>query len=176
MARRCHPYRRLSSLDRVLMPAVPFAEPTRKATMANPNPSPGTRFRGGASGNPAGSSRRAKFAGEVARISNGELMDIGAVLLRGTLTQLQATIEDPEASVMQRWVAVLVRQSFLHGDASIFRVVIDRVVGRPPQSRAWDRSCPCSSTVPSHIVAMTNDERLTELERLRGLRLVIGGD
>lgn len=106
--------------------------PIREEAVANPNPSPHTRFRGGASGNPTGSSRRAKSAGKVARITNVELMEIGAVLLRGTVDQLQATITDPEASVLQRWLAVLIRQSFLRGDSSIFRVVIDRVVGRPP--------------------------------------------
>lgn len=144
--------------------------------MANPNPSPSTRFRGGASGNPAGSSRRAKSAGEVARITNGELMEIGAVLLRGTVAQLQATIADPEASVLQKWLAVLIRQSFLNGDASIFRVVIDRVVGRPPQSKPSNQSRLSDDDAAGCIAAMTYNEQVEELERLRRLRLVIGDD
>lgn len=144
--------------------------------MANPNPSPHTRFRGGASGNPAGSSRRAKTAGEVARITNVELMEIGAVLLRGTVAQLQATIADPEASVLQRWLAVLIRQSFLRGDSSIFRVVIDRIVGKPPQSKASNQSRLFDADATGRIAAMAYNEKLKELERLRRLRIDVGDD
>ena len=144
--------------------------------MANPDPSYKTRFQCGSSGNPAGSSRRAKTAGEVARITNSEVMEIGAVLLRGTVDQLQATIADPEASVLQRWLAVLIRQSFLRGDSSIFRVIIDRVVGRPPQSRASSQSVFFDACASGRIAAMTYDEKLKELDRLRRLRINVGDD
>lgn len=78
----------------------------------------------------------------MARITNRELMEIGAYLLRGTVSHLHAVIADPEASVLQRWLAVLINQSFLHGDVSIFRVVLDRVVGRPPQSKYSEQCRP----------------------------------
>lgn len=144
--------------------------------MANPNPSPHTRFRSGASGNPTGSSRRAKFAGEAARITNVELMEIGATLLRGTMAQLQDIIADPEASVLQRWLAVLIRHSFLRGDSSIFRIVIDRVVGKAPKAYPRDQSHLSCIDASCRIAAMTYDEKVAELERLRRLRVAIGND
>lgn len=82
---------------RLLWPACVLEAPK-----ANSSPSPKTRFQAGLSGNPAGSSRRAKSVGEVARVPNIELMEFGADLLRVSVSHLEAVIGDPDASVLQR--------------------------------------------------------------------------
>ncbi|RYF52316.1 MAG: hypothetical protein EOO38_00575 [Cytophagaceae bacterium] len=87
-------------------------------------------------------------------------MEIGAGLRRATLAQLQDIIADPNASVLQRWLAVFIRQSFLQGNASIFLIVIDRVVWKPRPAHPSDQFHLFSIDASCRIATMTYDEKV----------------
>lgn len=142
--------------------------------MSNPNPSKSTRFQAGTSGNPSGSSQRARTSGAIARIKSSELCELGTVLLRGTMADIEATKDDAKASVLQCWLASLISQGIINNDVTIFRAVLDRVVGKPRNESITTIETSDPSLL--RIEAMTHEEKLVEAERLRDLRLEIGDD
>jgi hypothetical protein len=92
----------------------------------------GRPFKKGQSGNPKGSSERMKSRQlkNIAKLTAEEVADVGTLILGNDRDALQALAKDPHSSVLKVWMAGLVVQSMKKGDATIFRAVLDRVVGK----------------------------------------------
>lgn len=143
--------------------------------MPNPNPSAGTRFKSGLAGNPQGSSQRARVLGKLAKMQASKIAEVGTALLQGTMAELEEVRDDPAAGVLARWLATLISQSTQKGDASVFKIVLDRLVGKAAEGK---RTEPAATTDPrmARIEAMTYAEKLAEIDRLRRLRLELGDE
>lgn len=143
--------------------------------MANPNPSASTRFKSGSSGNPLGSSQRARVLGKLCKMQACEIAEVGTALLQGTVAELEEVRDDPAADVLDRWLAALISQAMQKGDASVFKVVLDRLVGKASEGKATE-SAAAADPRAAHIESMTYAEKLAEIDRLRRLRLELGDD
>lgn len=93
----------------------------------------GKPFKKGQSGNPKGSSARMRDRNlhRVARLSADEVAEVGSLVLTNNREALAALKDDAEASVLKVWMAGLIVRSMNKGDATIFRAVMDRVIGKP---------------------------------------------
>lgn len=100
--------------------------------MPNNNPSGrgGKRFQKGQTGNPKGSSARARDMGSLTRLTNQVLADIGSDILHGTEGRLEAIVTDPDATVIKKWTAKLIIHSMIEGDAGVYNTLLNRIVGK----------------------------------------------
>ena len=105
----------------------------------------------------------------------GEVVEIGTALLQGTVAELEKVRDDSTAGVLARWLATLISEAMQKGDANVFKIVLDRLVGKAAEGKAPD---PSTATYPrtAGIEAMSYAEKLAEIDRLRRLRLELGDD
>jgi len=139
----------------------------------NPTGKGGKRFKKGQSGNPKGSSAKAKVLSSITRMTNEQLADIGSVLLNGTEGALEAIVTDPKASIMQKWIAKLIIHSMLEGDASVFNAVLNRIVGKVKERIEHTGA---DGDAISIRARMTIEEMEARCEAMRASRLEVGDD
>lgn len=98
--------------------------PRKKAT--------GGKFKKGESGNPQGSSARSRNRQlkAIARLTADQVSEVGTLILTNNRDQLRELAQDENASVLTVWMSGLIVRSMSKGDPSIFRAIMDRVVGR----------------------------------------------
>ena len=133
---------------------------------------PGKPFPKGQSGNPAGSSARKRQLRQIAALTNEQVSDIGALILNGDRKALAEIGQDPDATVLQVWMAGLVVNSMKKGCPQTFRVLMDRLVGRSKETVEY--SGPGGGPIQSERVVMTTEQKLERLELLRRQRELAG--
>lgn len=139
----------------------------------NPTGKGGVRFKKGQSGNPKGSSAKAATLSKITRMTNEQIADIGSVLLGGSETALDDIIHDDSSSIMQKWIAKLVRHSMVEGDPAIFNAVLNRIVGKVKER--IEHSGPDGDAI-SVRAKMTVEEIEQRCEALRKSRIEVGDD
>lgn len=140
--------------------------------MAGPTPK-GRRFQKGQSGNPRGSSARVRQLKEVAALTNAQVAEVGSVILLGNRESLQAIGNNPDATVLQIWIAGLVVKSLKEGDAAIFNAIMSRLLGKPKET--LEHTGPDGKAIQTERVTMTYEQKLARLETLRSQRLLVSG-
>ena len=141
--------------------------------MANSNPSRQTRFQQGSSGNPTGSSQRARTSAFVSKLPASTVAAVGAALLQGSLTDLAERERDPEASVIEHWMVKLIGHGIASQDAQIFKTIMDRVVGKTREEKEVAGG-PVTEPGYPPLSTMSEQDIVAELERLRAHRLELG--
>ncbi len=94
----------------------------------------GFGFKKGQSGNAQGSSERARKLGKIRRLTIDELAEVGTLILRNNCDALARIKNDPDASVLQTWIMAIICQSIQKGDAQVFSVMMDRLIGKCPEA------------------------------------------
>ena len=139
---------------------------------------PGRKFQKGQSGNPQGSSARmrSRQLKDLARMTADEVAAVGSLILSNDRGALQRLGQDPDASVLQVWMAGLVVQSMKKGDATIFRAVLDRVVGKALERK--EVSGPDGAALALDVTTreMTEDEMRQRADELARQRAEAGDD
>jgi hypothetical protein len=138
----------------------------------------GRPFKKGQTGNPNGSSARmrSRQLQNVARMTADEVAQIGTLILDNDRDALRRLGENPNASVLQVWMAGLVIQSMKKGDATIFRAVLDRVVGKAleRQEVTGKDGAPLAMDVATR--ELTEDEMRQRADELARQRAKAGDD
>lgn len=102
--------------------------------MAKGKKTGGRDFKLGQVGNPLGAGAHNKDVKRIRRLAKDDIAAIGQIILDGNLTELQKIKDDPDASVLKVWMAALIVRSMTKGDAGVFNVIMDRIVGRVKNS------------------------------------------
>lgn len=97
-------------------------------------PPPGQRFKKGQSGNPKGSSAKAKLVGKINRLTAEQVAEVGSLILSNDREALKRLGNDPKASVLQVWMAGLIVNSMTKGESKTFTAILDRVCGRSKET------------------------------------------
>lgn len=145
--------------------------------MPNPKPKrhPAGEWKKGQTGNPKGSSAKARAIAKVKRMSADDLADLIDLLLRGTRDDVTAVLNDPSASMIRAITARLLEQCLVEGDVNSFRQILDRVVGKPKESK--DVSLTGADGQPvslqMRVEEMTRDEKLARAKALAEARLAL---
>lgn len=143
--------------------------------MPNNNPSGkgGHRFKKGRSGNPKGSSAKARAMGQLRRLTADVIAQFGSDILLENEQALQDVLQDPEAPMINKWMASLVKSSMLDGDPAVFNALLNRITGKV-QDRI-EHTGPDGDAI--HIRALMTVEELEQRsEQLRKARLEVGDD
>ncbi|RYF51992.1 MAG: hypothetical protein EOO38_01650 [Cytophagaceae bacterium] len=144
--------------------------PKKKAT--------GRPFKKGKSGNPKGSSDRAKSRQlkQLAKLTAEEVADVGTLILGNNRKALKDLAEDKKSSVLKVWMAGLIVQSMKKGDATIFRAVLDRVVGKSLERTELTGRDGGALALEVAGRTMTEDEMRLRADKLATLRQAVGDD
>lgn len=132
----------------------------------------GKRFVKGQSGNPKGSSERKRTMRDTARLTAEQVHEVAAVILHGNQDDLKALAKDPKSTVLQMWTASLVTKSIQKGDAQVFRVLMERLLGRPRESITLSSD----PGAPVVVQYQSSGEKLERIEALRRARETVGED
>lgn len=97
------------------------------------DPSNPSRYKKGRSGNPSGSSRKARELKGLGleRLTHKEVCVLGSAMLKGSLDELAAIRDKPNVSVQELWVASLIVNAIKTQDAKAWHMLMDRIVGKP---------------------------------------------
>jgi predicted transcriptional regulator len=115
--------------------------------------------------NPKGSSAKARALSKVRRMSAADLADLTSLILTGDLDKLKEIGTDPQASIMNRLTAKLLLDCYTKGDVSIYRAILDRVVGRPKESQSIEISTPVGGAL--HFAHLSEEELDKQLAALK---------
>jgi hypothetical protein len=140
-------------------------------------PPKGRRFAKGKSGNPKGSSAKAKTLGKIAQLTAQQVAQIGTFILEGDREALDKIGKDPSASVLQLWTVALIVKSMQKGDPAAYRAVLDRIVGKPKESieMTGKDGAPVSLDVTDRR-QLTEKEMLERADKLAKQRAEAGDD
>ena len=119
---------------------------------------------------------RSRQLKDLARMTADEVAAVGSLILSNDRGALQRLGQDPDASVLQVWMAGLVVQSMKKGDATIFRAVLDRVVGKALERK--EVSGPDGAALALDVTTreMTEDEMRQRADELARQRAEAGDD
>lgn len=135
---------------------------------------PGKPFPKGQSGNPSGSSARARDLRAIAALTTAELDQIGAFLLKGTRDDLKEIHRDPTASIILVWTASLIVASMQKGDPSFWKALLERLIGRCKETVMHTGPDGGPIKTETERVVMTYQDKLDRLEALRRQREAVG--
>ena len=101
--------------------------------MANPNPKPPpkhSRFKKGQSGNPLGGKLANPEMRAIRNLTEAEMVNIGSLILKGSIKDLQAIAKDPNSTVLQAMMAAVAVKTMQKGDAQALDVLLNRLIGK----------------------------------------------
>lgn len=144
--------------------------------MSRKAPTNGVKFKPGQSGNPRGSSAKARAVGKLSRLTAEQVAEVGTMILSHDRAALKKLGEDPNASVLQVWMAGLVVNSMTKGESRTFTAVMDRIVGRAKETveLSGRNGTPVSLEVAKRD--MTEDEMRQRADVLAKQRAEAGDD
>lgn len=136
----------------------------------------GKPFPKGKSGNPRGSSSRKRDLAKIARLTNAQIEQVGAAVLLGDTAQLQELARSQDSCVLQVWVASLVLNSLDKGCPQTFRILMERLCGKPRETveLSGKDGGPLSMEIASR--EMTEDEMRQRADNLARQRAEAGDD
>lgn len=70
----------------------------------------------------------------IKRLTNTQIEEIGSQLLTGTRAQFAALAADPEAPMLQQWMAKVILNGSQKSDYKALASILDRVAGKVKQS------------------------------------------
>ena len=100
--------------------------------MANPNPSPSTRFGKGKSGNPSGSVKLPPAVREARKLSLQQFIESTLKLLHMTATELRELMSNPYTPGFELVIAGVIVNGAREGDMSAVNQLLDRCFGKAP--------------------------------------------
>jgi hypothetical protein len=100
--------------------------------MANPNPSPKTRFVKGQSGNPSGGKKLPLAIREARKMSLQQFIESTLKLLHLPGSELTALIRNPYTPVFEMIIARAIINAVARGDMSGVHHLLDRCFGKAP--------------------------------------------
>lgn len=136
----------------------------------------GRPFKKGQSGNPKGSSAKSRRLGAIGKLTVAELEEVGALLLKGDREALAHIGQNPKSSVLQVWTAGLIVHSMKEGDASIYRAILDRIVGKPRETMEVSGKDGSPIEVRAAHAHLTELEKKQRADELAKVRLEVGED
>lgn len=139
-------------------------------------PPPGKRIQKGEVRNPKGSSAKSRALAKARRMSAEDLADLTSLLLLGDRDKIAAVAQDPDSSFMQVLTAKLLVDCYKKGDISIYRAILDRVVGRPKESRSIELTGKDGGALDMTHSELTTEEKIARADALAAARLAAGED
>lgn len=98
--------------------------------MANRNPSPKDRFRKGVSGNLEGGRKHNPEIKAIKRLTEAEMIEVGSLVLKGNIRELQLVLKDPTSSVLKCMMAGVAIKTIQKGDPHALDVLLNRLIGK----------------------------------------------
>lgn len=144
--------------------------------MPNPKPKGGRPMVKGETRNPKGSSAKARNVGKIRALTAAQVAEIGSLILTGTRDDLTAVGADPGAPFIQVWFAGLAIKSLQKGDASIFKAILDRIVGKPKESVEVTGAAGGALNISMAHAEMSIAEREARADALAAARKEVGDD
>lgn len=128
------------------------------------------RFKKGQSGNPLGGQLHNKEIKLIRRLTNIEVAELGALILKKNITALRAIAEDSKAnpnskhSSLKAIMAMIAVKAFAKGDATSLNAILDRTAGKVPDKlHLTGRD---GGPIESRST-LSPEERRAQIERLR---------
>lgn len=84
----------------------------------------------GQSGNPKGSTPSVPELKEFKKLSKAEMVDIGNLVVKGDVSELQKVAKDPTASVLKVMVAACAAKIISKGDVNALDTLLNRLIGK----------------------------------------------
>jgi hypothetical protein len=125
------------------------------------------QFKPGQSGNPAGSSKNRAIS-RIRRLTIEEVATIATMVIRHSTDELEAIADNPKSSVIRAWLAAVALKGIEKGDYFPLDAILNRIIGTV--KTRIEHSGDIDSPVTMRIEAMTHQQRLAEIERLRQIR------
>jgi hypothetical protein len=107
-------------------------------------------------------------------LSAYQIAEIGSVLLCSDIKELHRIRYDPRSSAIQTWIASVAIKGIARGDAAALNIILNRICGAVKEK--IEITGENGGPIMSKIGAMTQEERIKEIERLRKLRETVGDD
>lgn len=150
--------------------------------MANPKGTPQNlkKFQPGQSGNPLGGRLHNPELRAIKRLTAHEVAEIGSLIVSKNLSKLRAIVKDardnPDSkhSGLKSWIAMVAIKGISKGDAHALDVLLNRLIGKV--SDKVQVTGEDGGPIRSLVGAMTREDRLAELKRLRKMRQEAGED
>ena len=114
-------------------------------------------FQPGVSGNVRGGQLHNHVSKKIKVMTTSEIDRLGALLLNGTLADLQAILQNPSASVLERWMASIMLCGIKKGDHKAWSAILDRLVGKVKERT--DIAPVMKTEIELKVEAMTSEER-----------------
>jgi hypothetical protein len=134
----------------------------------------GKPFPKGVSGNPLGGKLHNPELRAIKRLTAVELAEIGSMIVKGNLKELQAVSKDPNVSVIKAMCASVAIKIISKGDSHALDVFLNRLIGKTPDK--IQLSGVDGGPMKTLYDQMTHEERVSEAERLRKIRREAGND
>lgn len=90
-------------------------------------------FQPGQTGNPKGSSAKAKIIGQLRKLTAEHVKEVASILLDGDREKLNEVMAAKDSSMLTLWLANGIAQSTKKGDFGALNALLDRVTGKVPQ-------------------------------------------
>ncbi len=90
----------------------------------------GRPFKKGVSGNPLGRAIEDPAMRMVRHLTKQELVEIGNLVIKNNMKQLQAIAKDPNASVIKTMIASVAVKIVTRGDMQALDVLLNRLIGK----------------------------------------------
>lgn len=103
-----------------------------------------------------------------------QIAEVGSVLLCCDIKELHRIRHDPRSSVIQQWIASVAIKGIARGDAQSLNTILNRVIGAVKEK--IEITGENGGPITTMIGAMTQEERLQEIERLWKMRELVGED
>jgi len=98
--------------------------------VANPNPNPAGRWKKGQSGNLLGGRKHDPDIKRLKNLTKSELIEVGNLIVKGTVQELREKAADPSASVIQTMISAVAVKIMKQGDMQSLNVLLDRLIGK----------------------------------------------
>lgn len=136
------------------------------------------RIKKGETRNPKGSSAKSRALAKVRRMTADDLADLTSLLLTGNRDTIKDVAEDPKSSFMQVLTAKLLVDCYKRGDISIYKSILDRVVGAPRQSKSVELTGKDGAALDFNVsrTEMTLEEKVARADALAKARQEAGED
>lgn len=115
--------------------------------MANPNPSPQTRFKTGQIANPRGAAAHDHIGREIKQLTLRDFREVVQAALTSDLTAIAAIANNPNESMLKVGVARALLRAVKRGDWKVLSAIVDRVIGKTPESVELRRACRSSAVI-----------------------------
>ncbi len=89
-----------------------------------------TQFKKGQSGNPDGARKHDPIMKQLKNLTEEEMMEIGSLVVKGSINELKAISKDPNASALKCMIASVAIKTVAKGDAHALEILLCRLIGK----------------------------------------------